>query len=99
MDKTGMSLNELLDKVNAPRAGAGAITASMARQARDRLNLDASTMARMMGVSRASVFHWESKGVLSGPACVIYDLILHGDLPERFIPTEDTKGRVLPTAD
>ena len=90
---------ELYTASPAPMRGAGPITPAMARQARDKLNLDAATMGRLMGVSRASIFDWERKGVLSGPACVVYDLLLRGDLPERFIPTEDTKGRVIPVAD
>ena len=74
-----------------------AITGAEARLAREALGLDPWGMGQLLGVSIRKVFYLEARGVPVGPTALIYDLVRQGDLPVRYVPQEDARGRIYPT--
>lgn len=69
------------------------MTGDQAREARERLNLDQSGMAKLLGVGLRTVFRWEAQGVPPGAARLVYTLVLRDELPREYLPTTDAQGR------
>lgn len=51
-----------------------------AQEARAKLGLSHQEMARFMQVGLRTLFRWEAEGVPPGPARLVYQLVLNGEL-------------------